>query len=280
MIGDAIQVLFNAPGDQPDYASRAIACAEALDDWAEAFRERWMRKGVDFGATRIGVHAGAALVGNFGGDRFFDYTAYGDTINTAARLEAANKPLGTRICVSDVAARAAGAFRGRPIRRSRSTRPERQPCGRMSCCRPVSLTIRPRRNMRRRSACCEAGDVAALPTSRRARRRPCRRSPWRISICEGCSMVRAARRSGLIRRPPTAFLTLHGLLILQPGRGPPSIQRYSRSSWAIHGFLWGAITAAAALNLPRRAPRPSLFGRPPANAPLKVKRSWGRSIRP
>ncbi|MGM4905442.1 adenylate/guanylate cyclase domain-containing protein [Tardiphaga sp. 866_E4_N2_1] len=115
VIGDAIQVLFNAPGDQPDYASRAIACAGTLDDWAESFRERWRRKGVDFGATRIGVHAGAALVGNFGGDRFFDYTAYGDTINTAARLEAANKPLGTRICVSDAAVKAAGVFRGRPI---------------------------------------------------------------------------------------------------------------------------------------------------------------------
>ena len=46
---------------------------------------------MNFGATRIGVHAGPALVGNFGGSRFFDYTAYGDTINTAARLEAANK---------------------------------------------------------------------------------------------------------------------------------------------------------------------------------------------
>lgn len=115
VIGDAIQVLFNAPGDQPDYASRAISCARQLDHWAESFRARWKHDGVDFGVTRIGVHAGAALVGNFGGDRFFDYTAYGDTINTAARLEVANKPLGTRICVSEVAVRAAGAFRGRPI---------------------------------------------------------------------------------------------------------------------------------------------------------------------
>jgi class 3 adenylate cyclase len=39
-------------------------------------------------------------VGNFGGTRFFDYTAYGDTINIAARLEVASKQLGTRICVS------------------------------------------------------------------------------------------------------------------------------------------------------------------------------------
>jgi adenylate cyclase len=115
IIGDAIQILFNAPGDQPDYAKRAIACAHDLDAWAQAFRERWKAKGVNFGATRIGVHAGPALVGNFGGSRFFDYTAYGDTINTAARLEAANKFLGTRICVSAVVANGAGDFRGRPV---------------------------------------------------------------------------------------------------------------------------------------------------------------------
>ncbi|TAI65378.1 adenylate/guanylate cyclase domain-containing protein [Bradyrhizobium sp. Leo170] len=115
VIGDAIQVLFNAPGDQPDYATRAIACAQALDEWAEAFRGRWKQRGVNFGATRIGVHAGPALVGNFGGDRFFDYTAYGDTINTAARLEAANKALGTRICASGAVASAAQDFKGRPV---------------------------------------------------------------------------------------------------------------------------------------------------------------------
>src|SRR5579863_4351762 len=115
IIGDAIQILFNAPGEQPDYATRAIACAHDLDAWAEAFRERWKSNGVNFGATRIGVHAGPALVGNFGGSRFFDYTAYGDTINTAARLEAANKFLGTRICVSAAVAVDAEAFRGRPV---------------------------------------------------------------------------------------------------------------------------------------------------------------------
>ena len=115
IIGDAIQILFNAPGDQPDYAARAIACAHDLDVWAEAFRERWKSNGVNFGATRIGVHAGPALVGNFGGSRFFDYTAYGDTINTAARLEAANKFLGTRICVSASVAEGSANFKGRPV---------------------------------------------------------------------------------------------------------------------------------------------------------------------
>jgi adenylate cyclase len=70
---------------------------------------------VNFGATRIGVHAGEALVGNFGGGRLFDYTAYGDTVNIAARLEAANKILGTRICVSAAVAGGASNFQGRTV---------------------------------------------------------------------------------------------------------------------------------------------------------------------
>ncbi|WP_298245265.1 adenylate/guanylate cyclase domain-containing protein [uncultured Bradyrhizobium sp.] len=115
IIGDAIQVLFNAPGDQPDYATRAVACAHELDTWAQDFRARQSAMGITFGATRIGIHAGPALVGNFGGNRFFDYTAYGDSINIAARLEAANKHLGTRICVSASVAEAAENFQGRPV---------------------------------------------------------------------------------------------------------------------------------------------------------------------
>jgi adenylate cyclase len=115
IIGDGIHILFNAPGDQPDFATRAVACAHELDDWAAAFRDRWRSRDVNFGTTRIGVHAGPVLVGNFGGKRFFDYTAYGDTINTAARLETANKQLGTRICVSETVARAAENFKGRPV---------------------------------------------------------------------------------------------------------------------------------------------------------------------
>jgi adenylate cyclase len=115
VIGDAIHVLFNAPGDQPDHAARGIACACALDTWAQDFRERWKSKSVAFGVTRIGLHAGPALVGNFGGERLFDYAAYGDTINTAARLEAANKFLGTRLCVSEAVAAGAVNFIGRPV---------------------------------------------------------------------------------------------------------------------------------------------------------------------
>jgi adenylate cyclase len=96
IIGDALHILFGAPGEQPDHATRAVTCALALDEYSQSFRERWHKKGIALGITRIGGHAGPAIVGNFGGSRFFDYTAHGDTINIAARLEVANKQLGTR----------------------------------------------------------------------------------------------------------------------------------------------------------------------------------------
>lgn len=115
IVGDALHVLFGAPGEQPDHADRAVNCALALDEYAQPFRERWSKKGIALGVTRIGVHAGPAIVGNFGSGRFFDYTAYGDTINIAARLEAANKQLGTRICVSAILAARVKEFRGRPV---------------------------------------------------------------------------------------------------------------------------------------------------------------------
>jgi adenylate cyclase len=96
-----------------------------MDRFSEGFRAAWHDKGVPIGQTRIGLHAGPAIVGNFGGARFFDYTAYGDTINVSARLETANRTLGTRICASaDIVASADGlscravgdlALRGRTI---------------------------------------------------------------------------------------------------------------------------------------------------------------------
>lgn len=115
IVGDALHVLFGAPGNQLDHAARALACALELDSFAQNFRERWLNKGVSIGVTRIGVHLGPAVVGNFGGGGFFDYTAYGDTINTAARLETANKQLGTRICTSATLAERVPDFKGRPI---------------------------------------------------------------------------------------------------------------------------------------------------------------------
>jgi adenylate cyclase len=115
IIGDSLNVLFGAPAEQPDHSERAVACALALDEYAEAFRVRWREQGVAFGATRIGINRGPAMVGSLGGGRFFHYAACGDTINTAARLEQANKQLGTRICISGRVVEQVPDFRGRPI---------------------------------------------------------------------------------------------------------------------------------------------------------------------
>ncbi len=114
IIGDALHVMFGAPVSAPDHAARAIACALDIDRFAHAFAEAQKRAGVPFGETRIGVNSGAAIVGNFGGDLKFDYTAHGDTINTAARLEGANRYLGTRICVSEHTVARCPGFVGRP----------------------------------------------------------------------------------------------------------------------------------------------------------------------
>ena len=101
IVGDAIHVLFGAPGDQPDHAARAVDLRARPGHRRGGLSRALARARDRDRRTRIGVHAGPAIVGNFGGGRFFDYTAYGDTINTAARLEAANKAFGTRICVSE-----------------------------------------------------------------------------------------------------------------------------------------------------------------------------------
>ena len=124
IVGDALHVLFGAPGEQPDHSQRAVACALDMDAFSQSFRDDWREKGIALGVTRIGINAGPAIVGNFGGGRFFDYTAYGDTINIAARLEAANKQLGTHICVSENVARRGGGFSRSAGRRPRPQGPE------------------------------------------------------------------------------------------------------------------------------------------------------------
>lgn len=100
IVGDAVVGIFNAPLDQPDHAERAVNCALEMDRISTEFIAKMNGRGYEFGFTRVGVNTGRAIVGNFGGSERFDYTAHGDAINAAARMESVNKHLGTKICVS------------------------------------------------------------------------------------------------------------------------------------------------------------------------------------
>jgi class 3 adenylate cyclase/CHASE2 domain-containing sensor protein len=116
-IGDAVFAIFNAPRLQKDHHRRAVACALELDAFAQSFMAQQAEKGRRFGITRIGVHSGWANVGNFGSDLRFEYTALGDTVNTASRLEGLNRFFGTRITVSGATAKRCRRQPFRPLGR-------------------------------------------------------------------------------------------------------------------------------------------------------------------
>ena len=115
IVGDAIHAIFNAPVDQPDHAQRAVVCGLAIDAFGKKFAARMRDEGYSFGQTRIGINTGTCVVGNFGGSHRFDYTAHGDAINTAARLESVNKHFGTTICVAGSTARQCSNLQFRPV---------------------------------------------------------------------------------------------------------------------------------------------------------------------
>ena len=114
-IGDAIMSIFNAPMAQADHVSRAVRCALELDAFAETFRIAQNAAGVPLGHTRLGVHSGPAVIGNFGSQARMDFTALGDTVNTAARTEGVNKYFGTRICCTDAVVSQCPELHFRPI---------------------------------------------------------------------------------------------------------------------------------------------------------------------
>ncbi|GGI82379.1 hypothetical protein GCM10007973_18490 [Polymorphobacter multimanifer] len=100
-VGDAVIAFWGAPVARPDDADRALAAARAIQQYSgEQLGRNTETKGPRIGRTRIGVHRGNAVVGNFGGTDRIQYTALGDAMNTAARLEAANKATGSYTMVS------------------------------------------------------------------------------------------------------------------------------------------------------------------------------------
>ena len=108
-VGDAVVAFWGAPLARPNDGPQAAAAAIAMYQAGEKFRVDLAAEDVPpLGMTRVGLHVGDAIVGNFGGEDRIQYTALGDSMNTASRLESANKSLKTGVLISaEAAARAA-----------------------------------------------------------------------------------------------------------------------------------------------------------------------------
>ncbi|MES2753153.1 MAG: adenylate/guanylate cyclase domain-containing protein [Pseudomonadota bacterium] len=124
-VGDAVVAFWGAPIARADDADRAVRAALAMYETGEQFRATAPPDLPPIGRTRVGVHRGEAIVGNFGGEGRIQYTALGDSMNAAARLEGANKSLKTTLLISRevMVESTLGCFRpmGRVIVRGRST---------------------------------------------------------------------------------------------------------------------------------------------------------------
>ncbi len=107
-MGDAIMALFGAPLIQPDHAR--LACRAALDMTIalKNLNAHWQTMGRPLIRIGVGVNSGPVTVGNLGSDRLFDYTAVGDNVNLASRLEGLNKYYGTSILISQTTAELIG----------------------------------------------------------------------------------------------------------------------------------------------------------------------------
>jgi adenylate cyclase len=100
-IGDAVMVFWNAPNPQPDHVERACRAVLAARVACEKLNCQFEAEGLKPFFTRFGIHVGEAIVGNLGSTERMNYTALGNTVNLAARLEGLNKEFGTTILVSE-----------------------------------------------------------------------------------------------------------------------------------------------------------------------------------
>ncbi len=107
-IGDAVMAFWGAPLKRQDDEARACAAALECMEALAALNRELAREGKSSLAVRIGLHTGEAIVGNMGSEQVFAFTAVGDTVNLASRLEGANKYLGSKILISESTALAAG----------------------------------------------------------------------------------------------------------------------------------------------------------------------------
>ena len=99
-IGDGIMVIFGAPEDDPYQEEHAVRTAIEMQIALTELSLRWVAEGINV-RMGIGINSGPAVVGNIGSSKRMDYTAIGDTVNLASRLESATKEFGVGILVSE-----------------------------------------------------------------------------------------------------------------------------------------------------------------------------------
>jgi adenylate cyclase len=107
-LGDGVLAWFGAPLSQADHAARAVRCALELAAVIDTWNAERARLGQPVLRVGLGVHSGEAIVGDIGPAIRREYTAIGDTVNVAARLEGLTKDVGVALLVSESARRAAG----------------------------------------------------------------------------------------------------------------------------------------------------------------------------
>ena len=98
-IGDAMMAIFGAPLDLEGHEDWAIKCAKQIEKNMEALNVEFESKGLPAIQIGIGINSGYAIIGNMGSEQRFDYTAIGDAVNTAARLESATKEAGANLLI-------------------------------------------------------------------------------------------------------------------------------------------------------------------------------------
>ena len=111
-IGDAVMAIFGSPVSYPDHARRALRASLRMVEEADKFRE-WMEtrfgdRGLPRFGIGVGVHTGDAVMGNIGSVKRLEFTAIGDTVNAASRLEGVTKELGCVLVASAQTVAAAG----------------------------------------------------------------------------------------------------------------------------------------------------------------------------
>jgi adenylate cyclase len=109
-IGDAMMAIFNAPLDLKNHSKVAIECALDIIENIKQVNVKLKEEGLPSIVIGMGINSGEAIIGNMGSENRFDYTAIGDAVNTAARLESATKEIGVDLLIGEQTEKFCGLY--------------------------------------------------------------------------------------------------------------------------------------------------------------------------